>query len=192
MLSQLPDGYSVEIGGELEAVDTDLVSLVLYLPLFAALIVAVLIAQFNSFRKTLIIILTIPLACIGGLAGVWLSGQNMDFIGMLGMVALAGIIINNAIVLVDKIDFFVRDGLQPAQAAITGAANRLRPVLVTTLTTVFGMLPLIFMQEPLFSTFAIFLISGLLTGTLITLLVVPLNYLLLLHYSARAIPCEAK
>ena len=149
------------------------------MPLALGGIVILLIWQFNSFRRPLIIFITIPLAFTGAFIGLKVVRAPLDFFALLGLLSLAGVIINNGIVLIDRIDT-VRAGGGDAHAAIVDAAvTRLRPILMATVTTVLGLMPLIVSKDALFFSMAINMASGLLFGTLLTLGVVPVLYAVL-------------
>jgi multidrug efflux pump subunit AcrB len=179
----LPTGYRIELGGELEGFKNSAGTLFVTLPLFLGLILCILVSQFNSFRKTTIVALTIPLAFSGGFIGLYLTGANFDFIGGLGFISLAGIIINNAIVLIDKIGDEQRRGTAKFEAIVSASVNRLRPILITTLTTVLALIPLMTMDESLFYSMASVIIFGMSLGTIMTLGAVPALYYLLLPNS---------
>jgi multidrug efflux pump subunit AcrB len=135
-----------------------------------------LIWQFNSFRRPLIIFITIPLAFTGAFIGLVVMGAPFDFFAMLGLLSLAGVIINNGIVLIDKIDTEQAEGAEPHAAVLNAALTRFRPILMTTVTTVFGLLPLIISVDPLFFSMAVIIAFGLIFGTVLTLGVVPVLY----------------
>ena len=147
------------------------------LPVAGLIILLLLVAQFNSIRRTAIILLTIPLGLIGVVAGLLLAQSYVGFMTLLGIIALAGIIINNAIVLIDRIRIEIDDnGLDPARAVVEAAQGRFRPILLTTATTVAGLLPLWFGGGPMWEPMAIAIILGLLGATVLTLGVVPILY----------------
>jgi len=173
LYEQLPPVYRIEVGGELEGFEDSAGTLFLTLPLFFGLILCTLVAQFNSFRKTAIVGLTVPLAFSGGLYGLLLTGANFDFIGTLGFLSLAGIIINNAIVMIDKIRMELLAGYDNATAIMRASTDRLRPIMITTLTTILGLIPLMMMEETLFYSMASVIIFGLAIGTVMTLGAVP-------------------
>ncbi len=173
----LPDGYNVEKGGEIEGSSDAQSSLFANMPLAFALIVLVLVGQFNSYRKPLIILAVIPLTLIGVSLGLLIMpGAAFGFFAILGLLALAGIIINNAIVLIDRIDTEIELGLDTYNAILVASAKRLRPILMTTITTIFGLLPIILSRDVLFYDLAVVLSGGLLVGTILTLGVVPVLY----------------
>lgn len=172
-----PRGYTFEMGGEMETSADASAAIGAKLPISGMLIFLLLVAQFNSVRKTLIILFTIPLGLIGVTFGLIVADSIFGFMTILGIISLAGIIINNAIVLIDRINI-ERDqnGREPADAVIEACQQRLRPIILTTCTTVGGMLPLWISQDPMFETMAISIIFGLLFATLLTLIVVPVLY----------------
>jgi len=173
---ELKAGYHWEVGGELEAQAETMEKLTRWLPLCVFGILILLIWQFNSFRKPVIIFITIPLAFTGSFFGLAAMRAPFDFFAMLGLLSLAGVIINNGIVLLDKIDVERRQGTDPYSAVLTAAISRFRPILMTTVTTVLGVMPLILSTDPLFYSMAIVLASGLIFGTMLTLGVVPVLY----------------
>ncbi len=140
-------------------------------------IVLMLVAQFNSFRKPLIILLTIPLGLIGVLYGLVIARSYFGFMTLLGIVSLTGIVINNAIVLLDRIRIEIeQNGLSPREAILASSQRRLRPILLTTVTTLGGLLPLWLGGGPMFEPMAIAIIFGLVFATVLTLGVVPILY----------------
>ena len=173
---QLKPGYRWEVGGELESSAETLGKMMRWMPMCIFGIVVLLIWQFNSFRRPLIIFITIPLAFTGAFIGLAIMGAPFDFFAMLGLLSLAGVIINNGIVLIDKIDAEQAEGAEPHAAVMNAALTRFRPILMTTVTTVFGLLPLIISVDPLFYSMAIIIAFGLIFGTLLTLGVVPALY----------------
>lgn len=143
------------------------------LPLGIILLLFFLLLQFNSFRRVGIVLITVPLAISGVVPGLLVTGYSFGFMAMLGVVALAGIVVNNAIVLIDVIDQHLQRGQTPEEAVASAVARRIRPILLTTATTVAGLLPLTFTQSTLWPPMAWSIISGLIASTLLTLVVVP-------------------
>jgi len=189
---ELPEGYRVEKGGEIEGSADAQKALFANMPLAFALIVIVLVGQFNSFRKPAIILSVIPLVMTGvTLALLIMPGANFSFVAILGLLSLAGIIINNAIVLIDRIDIERADGLPLDEAILAASTKRLRPIVMTTVTTVFGLLPIILSRDVLFYDLAVVVSGGLLLGTVLTLGVVPVLYSLFFsRAAARAATAE--
>ena len=150
------------------------------MPIAILIIVLLLVAQFNSIRRPLIIMATIPLALIGVFAGLLVMNSYIGFMTLLGIISLSGIVINNAIVLLDRIRIErTENGLQPQVAVVTAAQQRLRPILLTTVTTIGGLLPLWLGGGPMWEPMVIAIIFGLLFATVLTLGVVPVLYSLL-------------
>lgn len=173
-------GYSFEVGGETEEADKANQAIGEQLPIAGLIIFLLIVLQFNSFRKTFIILVTIPLGVIGVVIGLLVTGSYFGFMTLLGVVSLAGIVINNAIVMLDRIRIEIEEeGLSPREAVIEAAQLRFRPILLTTATTIGGLLPLWFGSGPMWKPMAIGIIFGLLFGTLLTLVVVPVLYSLL-------------
>jgi len=175
---QLKQGYHWEVGGEIEKQAETMGKLTRYLPLCLFIIIVILIWQFNSFRRPLIIFCTLPLAFTGAFIGLLVMRAPFDFFGILGLLSLAGVIINNGIVLIDKIDSERAAGLDAYSAVNSAAISRLRPILMTTVTTVLGVMPLIISVDPLFYSMAVIIAFGLIFGTVLTLGVVPVLYTL--------------
>jgi multidrug efflux pump subunit AcrB len=139
-------------------------------------IVLLLVWQFNSFRRPGIIILTIPMAFAGALFGVFALRAPFDFFAILGLLSLAGVIINNGIVLIDRIDSARAGGREPYDAVVFAAVSRFRPIFMSAITTILGVAPLIIVGDPLFYSMAVVIAAGLALGTLLTLVVVPVLY----------------
>ena len=178
----LPADVRIAYGGDAEGSGEANSALLRTLPVALMLLLGVLLAEFNSFRRVAIILVTVPLAATGVVPGLLLSGQPFGFMSLLGVFALVGIVVNNAIVLLDLINQLRERGMDRMSAIKEGARLRLRPIMMTTLTTVLGLAPMALgigqgaeMRTPM----AITVIGGLLTSTLLTLLVVPVMYSLL-------------
>jgi len=135
----------------------------------------IMVLQFKSFRQPLFILITIPLATIGIFPGLVIMGQPLSFPGIIGIVALAGIVVNNAILLIDAINNQRMEGKNKKEAIIRASKIRFRPILLTTATTVLGMIPLAF-SNPTWSPIAYSIIFGLSFSSVLTLLVIPLLY----------------
>ncbi len=179
-------GYSYEIGGTVESSGSANESIGAKLPIAGLIIVLLLVAQFNSMRRPAIILLTIPLGLIGVVLGLLVARSYFGFMTLLGVISLAGIVINNAIVLLDRIRIEIEDnGLEPARAILESAQRRLRPILLTTLTTALGMLPLLFGGGAMWEPMAIAIIFGLLFATVLTLGAVPILYALFFRVTYR-------
>jgi multidrug efflux pump subunit AcrB len=140
------------------------------------LLVFILLAEFNSFRRVAIILVTVPLAATGVIPGLIIGDQAFGFMSMLGVIALVGIVVNNAIVLLDVADQRRAAGDTLTEALREAVRARTRPILLTTLTTVAGLVPLALSPTSLWPPLAWAMISGLIASTLLTLLVVPALY----------------
>ncbi len=176
---ELPPGYLVTWGGQFELQQHANRRLALVVPVTLLLIFVLLYSSFGSLSSTALILLNIPLALVGGVAALWLSGQNLSVPASVGFIALFGIALENGMVLVTHLDQLVREGVAAAEASVRGALIRVRPVLMTATTTGLGLIPLLLssgtgseVQRPL----ATVVIGGLATSTLLTLLVLPAIY----------------
>ncbi|MEM7027006.1 MAG: efflux RND transporter permease subunit [Pseudomonadota bacterium] len=181
-----PRDYNYEEGGEAEESGDANASIAAKLPIAAMLILLLLVTQFNSLRRPFIILTTIPLGIIGVAYGLFIAGSSFGFFTILGIISLSGIIINNAIVLLDRVKIEVEEmGKSEADAIISACLQRLRPILLTTATTVLGMLPLWWGGSAMFKPMAISIIFGLAFATLLTLLLVPVLYSLFFRVSFK-------
>ncbi|WIO73408.1 efflux RND transporter permease subunit [Porticoccaceae bacterium LTM1] len=179
-------GFRYELGGEAESSAKANQSIMDKLPIAVLIIVILLVGQFNSIRKASIVLLTIPLGLIGVIVGLLVLRSFMGFMTLLGIISLAGIVINNAIVLLERIqielDEFKRT---PFDAVLEAAQRRVRPILLTTATTVLGLIPLYLGGGEMWEPMAISIMCGLLFATLLTLLVVPVLYSTLFKVKAH-------
>jgi multidrug efflux pump len=189
-LEQLPLARGVRLvygGAAAEAGEAN-TALFQTLPVGILLLLVFLLYQFNSFRLLFIVLVTVPLAVVGVAPGLLLTGQPFSFTAILGVVALVGIVVNNAIVLIDLIRRLEQDGLETAAAIVAAVGRRTRPILLTTATTVAGLLPLTFTRSTLWPPLAWAIISGLVASTLLTLVVIPALYRLLMHRGEMRAP----
>ena len=168
-----PAGARVVAGGNQESSGEANTALFKTLPIGVILLLFFLLLQFNSYRRVLIVLVTVPLAITGVVPGLLITGYTFGFMSLLGVITLVGIVVNNAIVLIDVIDHNLDAGLSSADAVVEAVARRTRPILLTTLTTVAGLLPLTFTSSTLWPPMAWSIISGLLAATVLTLGVVP-------------------
>jgi multidrug efflux pump subunit AcrB len=182
----LKEGYRWEVGGELEDSVETIEKMTRNMPFCIFGIIVLLVWQFNSFRRPGIILFTIPLAFTGAFFGILILGAPFDFFGILGLLSLAGVIINNGIVLIDRIDSERAMGTAPYEAIIKSAISRFRPILMTTITTILGVMPLILSVDPLFFSMAGIIAFGLAFGTVLTLGVVPVLYAILFRVRDEA------
>ncbi len=176
---ELKEDYRWAVGGELDTSAETMEKLFRYLPVCFFGIIVLLIWQFNSFRRPLIILFTLPLAFTGAFVGLLALNAPFDFFGILGLLSLAGVIINNGIVLIDRIDTERSKGRDPHNAIVISAIARFRPIMMTTITTILGVMPLIISVDPLFYSMAGIIAFGLAFGTLLTLGAVPVLYAIL-------------
>ena len=175
--ANLPPGHFIEYDGIIVNSAEGQAALFANMPLCIALIVTMLVAQFAGFKRPAIILITIPLVLIGAAIGLHLMQASFGFMVILGLFSLAGIIINNAIVLIDRIDIErTEDGKTMSEAIVSASIRRFRPIVVTTVTTIVGLFPLIIQQDVLFYGMASAIAFGLAVGTVLTLGVVPALY----------------
>lgn len=171
----IPDSVVITYGGESEDINQSFADLGVAMILGIVMIFGLLVWQFQSYRQSLFILVTIPLALIGVFGGLALTGQPLSFPGFIGVVALAGIVVNNAIILIDSINNNRESGMTVYDAVTASARSRLQPILLTTITTVAGMIPLAF-SSPTWAPLAYSIMFGLLFSTVLTLFVVPSLY----------------
>ncbi len=184
-LKSWPQGYTYEFGGDAKSTEESMGSVIGYLPVSAFIIVLLLIIQFNSFRKMSMVVLTIPLGIIGVVIGLLIFQEPFGFMPFLGVISLAGIVINNAIVLIDRMEIELRELKRSEQDAVIAAClQRFRPILLATFTTVLGLIPLYLSGGEMWEGMAVSIMIGLLFGTVITLLFIPSLYSVLfkVHY----------
>ena len=174
---ELPEGYELEWGGDYEDTKNAQGPLLASVPLFVIGMILITIMLFNSLRQPLIIWLIVPLAIIGVTLGLLLTKQPFGFMSLLGILSLSGMLIKNAIVLVDEINFQHSEGKELLHAIIDSGTSRLRPVSMAASTTALGMIPLIF--DAFFVSMAVTIIFGLVFATLLTMIVLPVLYAIL-------------
>jgi cobalt-zinc-cadmium resistance protein CzcA len=175
----LPSGYSVSIGGQFESQQRAQNRLAIVVPLSLALIALLLYFAFGSVGQAMLILVNVPLAVIGGVFSFYLSGQYLSVPSSVGFITLFGVAVLNGVVMVESINQRIRDGLEVSQAVFEGATSRLRPVLMTAITSALGLIPMLMsngvgaeIQRPLASV----IVGGLVTATLLTLFVLPVLY----------------
>ncbi len=176
---ELPPGYLVTWGGQFKLQQEANKRLAVVVPITLLVVFLLLFTSFNSLKNSILILLNIPLALVGGIVGLWLTGQNLSVPASVGFIALFGIALENGMVLVTYLNQLLQDGVPLEEASVQGACLRLRPVLMTAVTTALGLIPLLFssgtgseVQRPL----ATVVVGGLVTSTILTLLVVPALY----------------
>lgn len=176
---EVPDGYSVEMIGEDETIQEAMTEVMKMMGLAVVFIYLIMVAQFQSLLSPFIVMFTMPLAFTGGFLGLVIAGQEVSVIAMIGFVMLCGIIVNNGIVLVDYTNQLRAGGMEKRKAIITAGKTRMRPILMTALTTILGLSTMaagIGMGSDMVQPMAVVTIGGLLYGTLLTLFVVPCIY----------------
>ncbi|MEL6195759.1 MAG: efflux RND transporter permease subunit [Myxococcota bacterium] len=174
--ASLPPGHSIEYDGVVQESKDSQASLGVYFPLCMGLMLVLLVAQFNSFLRPAMVFLTMPLVIIGAAWGLFFFQADFGFMVILGLLSLMGIIVNNGIVLIDRIDIELAEGKSVHDAVIDASVRRLRPILMTTITTILGFLPLLVFTDALFYPMASAMAMGLLIGTILTLGLVPVLY----------------
>lgn len=179
----LSNGHSLLIGGETEQSADVNSKLAAGLPLGLTIMLIALMFQFNSARRVLLTFMTIPLIVTGAPIGLYLTGQPMSFFAILGLISLMGIIINNAIVLIDQIDID-RTTMDLKDAIVSAAGKRVTPIILTSLTTVLGLLPMAIAGGALFEPMATLMIGGLALSSIMSLFFVPSVYYLLFRFKA--------
>ena len=173
-----PTGYSYSLGGESDSSKEGMGSIAEKLPISVFIILMLLLSQFNSVRKMCIITFTIPLGLIGCVIGLWIANSYFGFFAFLGLISLIGIIINNGIVLIDRIKIEQDEGKSLEESIISASIQRFRPILLTTFTTSFGLIPL-WLDNGMWVPMSVSIIFGLLFGTVLTLIFIPLVYRLM-------------
>lgn len=176
---QLPDGYRLQWQGEKSASTKSTKYLFQNFPLAIILMIAILIMLFKDYRKPAIIFCILPMILVGVIAVMLLTGKTFDFVAIVGTLGLIGMLIKNGIVLMDEITLQLESGMAPITALIDSAQSRLRPVMMASLTTILGMIPLL--TDPMFGSLSATIMGGLLFGTLVTLLFIPVLYALFFH-----------
>ncbi|MBO4599006.1 MAG: efflux RND transporter permease subunit [Bacteroidaceae bacterium] len=173
---ELPKGYSLRWQGEKEASDKSMKYLFKNFPMAIILMIAILIMLFKDYRKPTIIFCSIPFVLIGVVSAMLVTGKAFDFVAIVGTLGLIGMIIKNGIVLIDEITLELNNGSAPIDALVNSAMSRFRPVLMASLTTILGMIPLL--SDAMFGSMAAAIMGGLFVGTCITLLFMPVLYAL--------------
>jgi multidrug efflux pump subunit AcrB len=176
---ELPPGYRLEIGAEVEEAAEANLALSEFLPHAVVAMLILFIWQFGSFRKLALILAIIPFALTGVAPALKIAGEPLGFMANFGLLSLAGIIVNNAVLLLERIEAELRAGKATREAVVSSAVQRLRPIVMTKLTCVAGLVPLLLFGGPLWSGMAVTIIGGLMLGTLVTLGLVPVLYELL-------------
>lgn len=190
---EMPEGCSYAIEGENEMIQSTMSDLILMIALAIAFIYLIMAAQFQSLLSPFIVLFTIPLAFTGGLLALWITGKELSVIAMLGFLMLAGVVVNNGIVFVDYANGLRLEGMERAEALVQTGRDRIRPILMTAMTTIFGLATMALglgaggdMLQPL----AIVTIGGLTYATLLTLFIVPAIYDIFLKKDPKKVVIE--
>lgn len=190
---EMPEGCSYAIEGENEMIQSTMSDLILMIALAIAFIYLIMVAQFQSLLSPFIVLFTIPLAFTGGLLALWITGKELSVIAMLGFLMLAGVVVNNGIVFVDYANGLRLEGMERAEALVQTGRDRIRPILMTAMTTIFGLATMALglgaggdMLQPL----AIVTIGGLTYATLLTLFIVPAIYDIFLKKDPKKVVIE--
>lgn len=177
---ELPAGYSMRWVGEGELQKDAIANLMKYVPLTIFIILAILLLLFNSWKKVFLILICFPFVFCGIVPSLLITNQPMTFMAIIGMMGLIGMMVKNAIVLVDEINRLqTEEKKSPYTAVVEATVSRVRPVLMASLTTIVGMLPLV--TDPMYNSMAITIMGGLAVGTLITLILLPIFYTVLFN-----------
>ncbi|MEM6568069.1 MAG: efflux RND transporter permease subunit [Planctomycetota bacterium] len=190
VLEDLPVEYELDELGEAKETKESQGDMGGALVLSMALILLVLIGQYNSLSKPLVVLSSVPLALIGALVGLWATGWPLGFMPMLGIVSLSGVVINNAIILIDFIENEVAGGTDLELAVERAGRARMRPIVLTTLTTIGGMVPLALFGGPMWAGMSYAMIFGLAFSTALTLLVVPTTYVAFVQWFGMSVTSE--
>ncbi|MCB1717287.1 MAG: efflux RND transporter permease subunit, partial [Candidatus Competibacteraceae bacterium] len=180
----LPPGYKLEWGGEYEDSARAQSYIAAGIPVPVMMMVLILVLLFNNLRQPLVVLLTVPLAIIGVSVGLLLANEPFGFMAMLGFLSLSGMLIKNAIVLIDQINQELSEGRTPLNAVIESGVSRMRPVAMAAATTVLGMIPLF--KDPFYIGMAVTIIGGLSFATVLTLLIVPVLYATVYRIPSRS------
>jgi multidrug efflux pump subunit AcrB len=174
---KLPGGYRIEYGGEeggKEEVENDMVTA---LSISLVLIFFILLFQFKNLKEALIIMATIPLSLFGAILGLAVTGNNFSFTAFIGLIALSGIVVRNAIILIDYTNILLKQGMDIKTAAVEAAKRRLRPIFLTAMAAAVGVLPMIISRSPMWAPLASVLAFGVVWSMVMALLTVPVMYI---------------
>lgn len=173
---KLPEGYSYEMGGEVESRNNSFGGFMSIILVTVFLFIAVLILLFKTFKSTLIVLSVIPLGVVGAAVALWLTGNSLSFVAIIGLIALAGIEVKNTILLVDFTNQLRREGKGLQEAIREAGEVRFLPIVLTSLTAIGGLIPIAISTNPLIAPLAIVLIGGLISSTLLSRIVTPIIY----------------
>jgi multidrug efflux pump subunit AcrB len=176
----LPEGYNIEVGGETEDLAKSFTEMLLSMIVAIFLIMSILVLQFDSYKKPLVVIFTVPLAIIGAFVGLTVLRLEFSLPAFIGIISLAGIVVNDAIVLMDRINKNIKRKMDLIEGVIEAGIARMQPVFLTSITTILGVLPLTF-SEKMWAGLGVSIIFGLMFSTVLTLLFVPILFTTLFH-----------
>lgn len=174
---EIPEGYTFRWVGESELKDDAMKNIIAFAPLSFGIIILILLLLFNDYKRPLIVMLCLPMSFIGIIPGLLSTGQPFSFVAIVGVLGLTGMLIKNAIVLLDEIDVRLKTSKTRYSAVVEATISRVRPVVMASVTTVLGMIPLL--VDPMYGAMAVAIISGLIIGTIITLIFIPILYSIL-------------
>jgi multidrug efflux pump subunit AcrB len=175
----LPEGYRLTLGGEYETKQESFAGFNTIIILTAFLFIAVLILLFRTFKSTIIVLSVIPLGMVGALIALWITGNSLSFVAIIGLIALAGIEVKTSILLVDFTNQLRKEGVDLDTAIQKSGEIRFLPIVLTTITAIGGLIPVALSTNPLISPLAIVLIGGLISSTILSRIVTPVLYKLL-------------
>jgi multidrug efflux pump subunit AcrB len=181
IVAKLGRGFSWEWGGETESQSDAQEALFAFVPFALFGVLICLVGQFNSVRKPIVVLLTVPVAFTGVAIGLFVANGYNSFMALLGILSLVGIVVNNAIVMLEQIDVEQEAGLDPYDAIVQACLARMRPILMTALTTILGLMPIIISRDPLFYDMAVAIAFGLAFATVLTLGLAPVLYATILR-----------
>lgn len=173
----LPNGYKIDYGGEYANKKETFSQMMAVLGISLLLIFLVLLLQFRNLKESLIVMLTIPLSLFGALFGLWVTGNNFGFTAFVGLISLSGVVVRNAIILVDYTNELLREGYDIRSAAIESGKRRLRPIFLTAMAAAIGVIPMILSGSPMWSPLASVLAFGVIWSMLMALITVPVIYM---------------
>jgi multidrug efflux pump subunit AcrB len=182
---KFPDGYEWSIGGETSEQADIFASLGKLSIIVAFLIVLLMTMQFYSLSLPLLIMTTVYLAAAGGILGIFLTGMPIGFMSIMGIISLAGVVVRNGIVLIEFIEEARHHGMELKEAVMQAASARFRPIVLTSLTAIVGMIPIATIGDILFRPLAMTIIFGMIFSTILTLFVVPSLYMVLANYKLK-------
>jgi multidrug efflux pump subunit AcrB len=175
----LPEGYRLTLGGEYETKQESFAGFNTIIIITAFLFIAVLILLFRTFKSTIIVLSVIPLGMVGALIALWITGNSLSFVAIIGLIALAGIEVKTSILLVDFTNQLRKEGVDLDTAIQQSGEIRFLPIVLTTITAIGGLIPVALSTNPLISPLAIVLIGGLISSTILSRIVTPVLYKLL-------------